>query len=158
MKTEVPFSIRQATMDDLESLVNLRVEFLAEVNEVTTQSLSNLRTNLHDYFARTLPSGEFLAWLAEADGIIVGTSGLVFFQRPPSCNNITGQSAYIMNMYTLPSWRGRGVATALLNRVLDYIKATPCRSVFLHATAQGRPLYERIGFKSSNEVMELELR
>jgi GNAT superfamily N-acetyltransferase len=156
MKNESRFSIRQATIDDLESLVDLRLEFLREVN--ATNSDPSFRDNLYGYFSRTLPAGEFLAWLAEADGAIIGTSGLVFFERPPSFNNFTGQSAYIMNMYTLPAWRGRGVATALLNRVLDYIKTTPCRSVSLHATEQGRSLYERVGFLGTDEVMGLELR
>lgn len=98
-----------------------------------------------------------MAWLAECDGEIIGTSGLVFFQRPPSFNNITGCDAYIMNMYTLPAWRGRGVASTLLARVLEYVKTTGSRHVFLHATPQGRPIYLRAGFQESSEVMELSL-
>ncbi|WP_335182369.1 hypothetical protein [Nostoc sp.] len=44
-----------------------------------------------------MPSGEFLAWVAEVDSQIVATSGLVFFQRPPYNGNLSGLEAYIMN-------------------------------------------------------------
>ncbi|MEH2158987.1 hypothetical protein [Nostoc sp.] len=43
-----------------------------------------------------MPSGEFLAWVAEVDNQIVTTSGLVFFQRPPYNGNFSGLEAYVI--------------------------------------------------------------
>jgi GNAT superfamily N-acetyltransferase len=62
-----------------------------------------------------------------------------------------------MNMYTLPAWRGRGVATTLLTHVISYVRTTPCDRIWLHATAQGRPLYEKAGFAATHEEMEMLL-
>jgi GNAT superfamily N-acetyltransferase len=152
------FAIRQATVDDLELLLRLRIEFLREVNGAEADKvLPQLRENLREYFLRHLPTGEFIAWLAVADGEVIGTSGLVFFRRPPSVTNLTGVEAYIMNMYTLSQWRGRGVATSLFQQVLDFVKTTPSHRVFLHATNEGRRIYEKFGFTGDGERMELIL-
>jgi GNAT superfamily N-acetyltransferase len=155
--SEFIFSVRLATADDLDALVQLRMDFLREVNGRELENMQALHDNLHAYFARHLPSGDFLAWLAETESEIIGTSGLVFSHRPPSFNNTTGLDAYVMNMYTLPAWRGRGVARTLLHHLLEYVRTTPCRHVSLHATEQGRPLYDSMGFRQNDEVMELLL-
>jgi GNAT superfamily N-acetyltransferase len=60
-------------------------------------------------------------------------------------------------MYTLPQWRGRGVATTLFRHVLDFVRTTPSHLVFLHATLEGRRIYERFGFTGEGERMELRL-
>jgi GNAT superfamily N-acetyltransferase len=119
---------------------------------------AGLRQSLCDYFQATLATGEFQAWLATANGQIVGTSGLVYMSRPPSYNNLSGRDAYIMNMYTLPAWRGRGIGTALFQQVLDEIRTSGSGKVLLHATEQGRALYEKFGFRISDGEVEMTLK
>ena len=84
---------------------------------------------------------------AAGAGRLVACSGLVLFRRPPSRRNLSGWEGYVMNMYTEPAWRGRGLATALLGECVAYVRSeTPARRIRLHATAAGRPVYERAGF------------
>jgi GNAT superfamily N-acetyltransferase len=52
----------------------------------------------------------------------------------------------IYNMCTMPECRGRGVATAILARILADAPALGCSYVGLTPTSMGRPLYERLGF------------
>ena len=148
--------IRRATLEDAETLVRLRVTFLEEVGQFAEGVDSGaVAEAFRRYLQRKLPPGEFLAWVAEGEGEIVATSGLVFFERPPNGTSPTGLEAYVMNMYTLPRWRGRGLATALLDAALAHVKRTDARRVWLHATDVGRPVYERAGFVSSDAEMEL---
>lgn len=58
-----------------------------------------------------------------------------------------GEMAGIYNMGTLPAFRNRGVATALLAACLDESARRGCAYVGLTPTAMGRPLYERLGFQ-----------
>lgn len=53
----------------------------------------------------------------------------------------------IYNMCTLPEFRGRGVATAILAAALRDALALGCTHVGLTPTSMGRPLYERLGFR-----------
>ena len=158
MLTEAIVSVRRATPADIELVIRLRLEFLRETagffgREVTP----DLEEATRAYVAEALPKNEFLAWLAETEGQVIGTSGLVFFRRAPTPGSLAGLDAYVLNMYTVPSWRGRGVATALLRETLDSMKTTPARRVLLRATDAGRPLYEKLGFVVDDEYMSLSL-
>jgi GNAT superfamily N-acetyltransferase len=111
----------------------------------------------HRYFLEKLPRGEFIAFLAEAAGKIVATSGLVLWERPPA-SGTRGIDGYIMNMYTVPEWRGRGIATALLERLIPCAEQAGASRVFLRAMSnEGRRIYERLGFGGSHSYMELRL-
>ncbi|MFN3490439.1 MAG: hypothetical protein ACK4YV_14960, partial [Emticicia sp.] len=62
-------SYRKATLDDLDELVRLRIEFLKEVQSVETHQYSeeSLRNSLRDYLSRAMQADEFVAWLAIYD-------------------------------------------------------------------------------------------
>ena len=152
------FQIRRATSADIPILTELRLEFLRETAAFFGKEVSpDLEKATRDYISASVPSGDFLAWLAEVDGQVIGTSGLVFFKRPPTPRSLAGLDAYVLNMYTVPSWRGRGVASALLKETLEYVKTTPARRALLRATDAGRPLYEKFGFVADDEFMSLGL-
>ena len=150
------YEIRLATVEDADALVRIRMRFLEEVGSfgegVDAREVSEA---FRRYLLKRLPTGEFLAWVAEAEGEIVATSGLCFFERPPNGASPTGLEAYVMNMYTAPGWRGRGLATALLAAAVARAKEAGARRIWLHATEQGRPVYAKAGFVASDNEMEL---
>ena len=121
-------TIRRATLADVEALARLRLALLREMGNVRDESQeAPLLDAMRDYFQRTLSTDEFLAWVAEVDGQVIAISGLVFFERPPDAGNPAGVEAYLMNMYTLPAWRGRGLARALLDEMIGFVRKTPAR-------------------------------
>jgi GNAT superfamily N-acetyltransferase len=146
------FTVRRATLDDVETLVQLRLGLLRELGMLAddSQVAATAEANRR-YFAAMIPTQQFIAWIAEADGALVATSGLVPFARPPVPWNLSGLDGYIMNMYTLPAWRGQGIATALLNEIIAYVKSAGGRRLWLQATEAGRPIYEKAGFRPVTE-------
>lgn len=150
------FTIRRAEIADLEEVVRLRVAFLLEDRQDLPPSEIANTEHIHRYVAEKIPSGEFAVWLAEEDGQTIGTGGLVMFHRPPGFTCDTDLNAMIYNMYTIPECRRRGVATAILQQMVEYLKTTPARRILLYATEMGRPVYERFGFAASN-YMSLHL-
>lgn len=79
---------------------------------------------------------------------------LALFVRLPYPGNLAGREAYLLNMYTVPAWRARGIATALLDAMTAHARAMGLGKVWLHASDAGRPLYERIGFVANPAYME----
>ncbi len=153
--TTIPV-IRRATLADIEALARLRLALLREMGNIRDEGQeAPLLDALRGYLQRTMATDEFLAWVAECDGQVVAISGLVFFERPPDAGNLAGVEAYLMNMYTLPAWRGRGLARALLDEIIGYVRTTPARRISLHATEAGRPIYENAGFVPTTSGMEL---
>lgn len=86
---------------------------------------------------------------------IVGTGGVSFFQVMPTYHNPTGKKAYIMNMYTHPDYRRRGIAFRMLDILVGEIKKRGIKSISLEATEMGRTLYIKYGFTAMLNEMEL---
>jgi GNAT superfamily N-acetyltransferase len=150
------YKIRLANLDDVDELIRLRLDFLEEVGSLEAGvDIGELSAATRDYLVRKMPSGEFLAWVAEGEGAIVATSGVTIFERPPNGANIAGLEAYLSNMYTLPAWRGRGLGSALVATIVAHLKTTRVRRIWLHATEQGRPVYAQAGFVPGETDMEL---
>ena len=63
-----------------------------------------------------------------------------------------GREALIANMWTEPEHRRRGLARHLLGVMLGWCREQGIRRVVLHASNDGRPLYEQVGFRPGNEM------
>ncbi len=154
MASEDPgFAIRRAGAEDVETLVGLRRAMQEELNGA--RSLSEEWEGVtRAYLRRKVPSGEFLVLVAEADGRIVGTSGLIVYEAPPTEGNPSGREGYVMNMYTRPEYRGRGIAGALLERLLEHMRGAGVGRVWLRASQFGEPVYRRLGFEPNPSYMQ----
>jgi len=62
------------------------------------------------------------------------------------------ERAIILNVYTELEFRKRGIARQVMQAILAWIKERGLRSVNLHASAEGRGLYEKLGFAATNEM------
>lgn len=63
-----------------------------------------------------------------------------------ACCASFGASGWIGALGVLPRARGRGAGTALTEACVEWLHARGARTVLLHATDVGRPVYERVGF------------
>lgn len=152
-------TIRRATLADREALIHLRLALFRDLGELRDEAEApTITTILAHYFDEEMPPGRFHAWLAFDDaGVAIGSGGLIFIQKPPMPSNDSGREAYLMNMYTAPSWRGRGVARAIVGAILAFAREAGISTVRLHASVPGRPVYERAGFKATDAEMVITL-
>jgi len=148
-------SYRFAIPSDIETLVRLRLEFLAEGGQGGTDS-TGLPAGIRDYFSTKLPNGEFVAALAESDGTVIGGSGMIYDRRPPRSKNPTGLSPYILNMYVAPEFRRQGIATQLLQMLINHAKAAGSKVITLHFWPGKSALYAKVGFVPSEREMKIE--
>jgi GNAT superfamily N-acetyltransferase len=149
--------IRRAGVEDIETLTELRLEFLRESGQLGEEHASAVGEATRAYFARAVPAGEFVAFVAEEGGEIVGTSGLLCFQRPPSQRNLGGREGYVLNMFTRPGWRRQGIASTLLAEIIAFARNAGVGRLLLHASSDGRGIYERAGFLNRGGDMQLQL-
>ncbi len=59
----------------------------------------------------------------------------------------------MLDLYTSRTDAGRGLAKRLMEAVLEECRRRGVLTVVLHASPQGRPMYEQMGFRLTNEVM-----
>lgn len=150
-------TVRLATEQDIDQVVTLRMAFLTEMRPQALDRVPEVLALTRQYVQEKLPAGEFLVWLAEEDGQVVGTGGLVYHSRPPTLGNPFTLHGYVLNMYTLPQHRRRGIGSRVLGCIIDHVRGTPAGRITLHASKLGRPLYERFGFTSYGDEMTLAL-
>lgn len=149
---------RKANMRDINELIRLRVDFIQEIQCVESESeINNLKESLLEYFNNEMSNDSFVAWLAEESNRIVATSGLCFYTLPPSYKNISGNVAYIMNMYTEPSFRNKGIASVLFQKTVEEAINRGYKKLCLHATDMGKPIYTKFGFKETANEMVINL-
>lgn len=159
MRTGKEIVFRRAEADDVRVLVDLRVRFLKELrNHPENYETAVVRESLLKYFTAAILSEDFVAWVAEHDGKIVATSGMVVWQKPAIyCRLESGKVGYLLNFYTIPDARRRGIATRLLNELIGEAKSMGLSYLHLHASKDAEPIYRRAGFVEPG-MPELRLR
>ena len=95
---------------------------------------------------RALTDGSHTAYLVFDGAIFVGSGGVSYFQVMPTYHNPSGCKAYIMNMYTKPEYRRKGIANNTLKLLVEDARCRGINAISLEATRMGRPLYEKFGF------------
>ncbi len=63
-----------------------------------------------------------------------------------------GWQGTIVNVFTEPQWRQRGIAALLIKEIIIWSKYEQIARLVLHASDEGRSIYERLGFIASNEM------
>jgi ribosomal protein S18 acetylase RimI-like enzyme len=153
------FTVRPAVAEDVPVLAHHRAAMFRDMGKLAAHQEAALVTETTAYLIDAFPRGDYLAWVAEEAGMaVVGGAGvqlrpLLPRPRPDSDDLELGPEAIVLNVYVEPGWRRRGVADALMRAVLDTLEARGIHRVVLHASTEGRRLYERLGFVPSNEML-----
>lgn len=147
---------KRATLEDINTLVETRIEVLRAANKLCADTdMGEVERQSYLYYQKALSDGSHIAYLVFDESGCIGTGGVSFFQVMPTYHNPSGKKAYIMNMYTNPKYRRKGIAYKTLDMLIKEIKSKGISSISLEATDMGRPLYEKYGFVKMNSVMEL---
>lgn len=147
---------RRADARDLDLLVETRAEVLRAANGLPADAaLSAVRRASRDYFTRTLGTPAHTTFLALDGGAFAGCGSVCFYEVMPTYHNPSGRKAYLMNLYTRPLYRRRGIARRTLELLVREARAQGAGQITLEATAMGRPLYESYGFLAMPDEMEL---
>lgn len=117
--------------------------------------MSEVERETYNYYQKALRDGSHIAYLVFDEDRFVGAGGVSFFQVMPTYHNPSGNKAYIMNMYTHPEYRRKGVALKTLDLLVKDAKNKGVTAISLEATDMGRPLYEKYGFINMDHEMEL---
>jgi GNAT superfamily N-acetyltransferase len=154
--------VRPALPVDAPTIARHRAAMFADMGVLRGSSREELIDATLGYLREALPRGEYVGWLAsdrEEPDDILGGVGLQLrrglpFPMPLSGEGkvATGRQGIVLNLYIEPESRRAGIARAVMERVIDWARATELESLVLHASDAGRRMYERLGFISTNEM------
>ncbi|MGE0461594.1 MAG: GNAT family N-acetyltransferase, partial [Vicinamibacterales bacterium] len=162
VSTPPAFTIRRADIADIALLARHRAWMFRNMGHLPSHLEAPLERATAAYLREAMPRGEYIAWVAESGAVsaaAVGGAGVQLRPILPRPRPIRGPDglelgpeALVLNVYVEPDWRRRGVAEALMRTLLGALAARGIRRIVLHASDDGRRLYERLGFVQTNEM------
>lgn len=151
-------NLRLATVSDAVLLGTMRIAMRCERETLPPPvDAAAFREANIDYFRNAIADGSYVGIIAEENNVPVGMGGICLHLHPPSYAVPNGKTACLLNMYTIPTARGRGVAGSILNALVEKARQLQCHKVFLNASDMGKPLYQKFGFVEINNEMVFDL-
>lgn len=141
-------TIRRGTLADLPLLLQYRRAMAEEMAGADEVALHRMLANLEPYLRSAMQEGRWHSWIADPGGC--GSVEIV--RWVPGRLDPTSRRAWIHSLYVEPSCRLRGIGRRLTETILGWCRKQGFECVYLHASAQGRPLYESLGFEPSTEM------
>lgn len=145
-------AIRPAEPRDAPALAALRYDFRSSLSE-PAEPRDAFLARCGAWMERTLRTGEWRAWVAERDGVIVGQIWLQIVGKLPNPVGEPDRHGYLSNLYVRPDARG-GTGTKLLEAALACACEERVDRIVLWPTALSRSLYRRYGFAADGDVLE----
>jgi GNAT superfamily N-acetyltransferase len=146
-------TIRSATVLDIPVLLRHRRLMWWDMGRRDETLLGVLEQAATEYFSKALPEDSYRGFIAvDPEGKVIGGGGIVISPWPGVLGQLQPKRAMILNLYVEREHRRRGVAYALMKAMIAWCRKNSFTSVSLHASDDGRALYERLGFRPTNEM------
>lgn len=137
----------KANVSDLTSLVELRTEYLKEDYENISESqVARISEKLPYYYQKHL-NRDLFVYVCREEEKVISCCFLYITEKPPNPAFINGRTGTILNVYTKPAYRRRGIAGKLIKLLLSDAEKMGLDFVELKATDVGYNLYKSLGFE-----------
>lgn len=143
-----------ASKNDIGLLMEIRLEMLRVVNGLPSdyQFSNELIEQSKEYFKNASQTT-----ILAIDKTVIGCATICYIDVMPTFSHPTGKRAHLMNVYTNSQYRRQGIASKMLNMLIDKAKRKGVTEISLDTTKLGKPLYQSCGFVDSDECMVLNL-
>lgn len=147
---------RVTDANDIDMLMDVRLSMLRIVNDLPADYVfdDELVVSSRRYFLE----GDQTTVVAVDDGRCVACASMSYIEIMPTFSHPSGKRAHLMNVYTEKDYRRRGIARHLVNMLIKDARVHGATEISLDATESGRPLYESMGFKASEECMVIDIQ
>ena len=145
------FVFDNANQNDIDELIRLRLAFITEdAGSLSSLQEQCIEEQLRDFFNRKLGK-ELIAFVARDEKCIIAVAYLLLMEMPANARLQNGLYGEVLNVYTLPEFRGKGLCTTLMQHLIEYGKKCGLGCIDLSATENGYPIYAKLGFKEKEQ-------
>ncbi|RUM35455.1 MAG: hypothetical protein DSY50_04685 [Desulfobulbus sp.] len=111
-----------------------------------------LEASMRKKLSLQMADGSCIAWIAESDRP-VASGGVSMISTVPVPEDPTLEIAFLHSVFTEKKMRNQGIASAILDRLLDHCRQKGIKRVQLNASEAGRRVYRKKGFQALDGVM-----
>ncbi len=147
MKPDSEFKLFKASASDIQLLIDYRIIFSLEISgPQPNEAIEQLQKSLCDYFKRAIIENSCMSYFIKCGDEVASIGEMVMRSQPGNFRNPSGRVGYLMNMYTVPKFRGQGLCSIVLNALIQDAKKEGITAFELHSTKAGEGVYIKNGF------------
>ena len=150
------FYVRLARPADAVELAKLRLA-LRGASGKRAEADGEFLDRCRSWMAEHLQSDRWRCWVIERDQILIGTLWIQLIEKIPNPSTEPEFYGYITSFFINESERGHGFGSQLLSRALAWCQEAGVHDIILWPTEKSRSLYERFGFVSPTDLLELSV-
>ena len=150
------YAVREAGPDELAVVIRHRRRMYEDMGHSDPAQLEEMERASTQFFRDHFAAGTYRGWFVEFEGRVVAGGGVLVLPFQPQINSTRPERPWIVNVFTEPEHRRRGLARVLLDEIVAWCRRESFSVVSLHASNEGRSVYATMGFLPSNE-MRLQL-
>src|SRR5689334_21397975 len=114
-------AIRPAGIGDLPHLLHHRRAMFEDMGHTARSVLDPMEAASEQYLRAAVANGTYRAWVAETpEGRIVSGGGIAIVHWPVSPDFPESRRGWILNIYTEPEFRHRGLARRIMETVISW--------------------------------------
>ena len=149
--------IRKADINDIDILVANRIEFLNDMTVNKVILTEEFIKSTHDYMLEHITDESMITWMAIESGVIISTVMVCYYQILPVLTNFSGKTGYILNVFTHPDYRRKGIASQLINSMIQESRERKVGKLYLSASEMGMLVYKKLGFEVLTREMAYKI-
>jgi len=143
---------KKLNKNDKKLFISLRLIFLMDCFDTINDTERNeIENNLKTYFDSHINKKNFIRIVGEYNGNIVSTVYLIISVYPANPNLVNGKVGTLLNVYTFPKYRKKGIAKKFIEEIIKETKLIGIDCMDLKATEKGHNLYIKLGFKKNKD-------
>jgi len=150
-----PVTIVEVGPERADVVAEVRRHFLSEHRGRDLDRSGRFAAENRWWVALGLTDGWYRSWVAEAGTEVVGGVSLLVHRSAPLPDDDRTAEAWVIALWVRADRRRQGIATRLLEGCRSAAASSGVRRLLLWATEDGRPLYQREGFTTSDRLFYL---
>jgi GNAT superfamily N-acetyltransferase len=147
--------IRRAGIADSAALARLRWRWRTEERGEHGLSQWEFETAFRHWWGSRQET--HVAYIAEREGDPVGMAWLAMFDRIPQPRHLERLAGNVQSVFVLEPFRNQGIGRALVEAAIGDARARGAGYLIVHPSQRAYPLYERLGFAATNDLLHMEL-
>lgn len=147
------FTVRIGNLGDLDLLVSHRQKMWEAIYPEKSDEIAGIEGLTRRWIKDSIQKGTLVPLIALTnDGIAAGSGCILIREDQPRPGSDQIYNPYLLSVYTEKQYRKQGVASSILDESIEWAKRQGFDRMILHASPEGRPLYEKAGFIATNEM------
>ena len=147
------FTVEYSGLESLEILLSHRMQMWKEIYPNMSANDEKFSSLTREWLEEKLGDKTMVAILVkDREGKIAGSGCILIQEDQPRPNSIMIRRPYLLSMYTEKNLRRMGVATIIVKNAIKWARDHGFDRMTLHASETGKSLYEKMGFRQTNEM------